>query len=233
MDNPLEHTADETIRDLTLRLRRLEYLLHGGSPTASLSEPPPLPPLSTLTRENSVRARIDILDKQLLSLYNEHPTVKALLDLYVQHPTLFSSPHLLTPLPQHLFPPNPALLSSSSLPPAEKLSTILATSTAYQTFSSQLNSIMDSPIPNPNTSIELISLIPRVNKVGLLQEAQMKEISELRKRSARVLERWYLVGLEGGNECAAEWEERTGVVERGLGRVERGVKREKGEGVLG
>ena len=67
----------------------------------------------------------------------------------------------------------------------------------------------------------------------LLQEAQMREIGELRKRSARVLERWYLVGVEGGNECAAEWEERTGVVERELGRVERGVREEMGEGVLG
>ncbi|RPB24340.1 hypothetical protein L211DRAFT_824339 [Terfezia boudieri ATCC MYA-4762] len=232
MDNPLEHTADETIRALNLRLRRLEYLLHGGSPTMSLSEPPPLPPLSTLTRENSVRARIDSLDKQLLALYNRHPTVRAVLDLYVQYPTLFSSPHLPTPLPQHLFPPNPAL-PSSSLSPAEKFTTILATSTAYQTFSSQLNSIMDSPIPNPNTSIELISLIPRINKVELLQEAQIKEISELRKRSARLLERWYLVGVEGGNECAAEWEERTGVVERVVGRVERGIREEMGQGVLG
>lgn len=92
---------------------------------------------------------------------------------------------------------------------------------------------MDSPIPNPNTSIELISLIPRINKVELLQEAQIKEISELRKRSARLLERWYLVGVEGGNECAAEWEERTGVVERVVGRVERGIREEMGEGVLG
>jgi len=81
MDNPLEHTADETIRDLTLRLRRLEYLLHGGSSSTSLSEPPPLPPLSTLTLETSVRARIDALDKQLLALYNRHPTVRAILDL--------------------------------------------------------------------------------------------------------------------------------------------------------
>jgi len=61
----------------------------------------------------------------------------------------------------------------------------------------------------------------------------MKEISELRKRSARVLERWYLVGVEGGNECAAEWEERTGVVDRVLGKVEREIRLERGDGVLG
>ncbi|KAF8457495.1 hypothetical protein BGX38DRAFT_1265786 [Terfezia claveryi] len=225
MDNPLEQTADETIRDLALRLRRLEYLLHGGTPTISLSEPPPLPPLSTLTRENSVLARLDSLDKQVLALYNRHPTI--------YNTPRSSPPHISPPPPPTPIPPNPALPSSCSLSPAEKFTTILATSTAYQSFSSQLNSIMDSPIPNPNTSIELISLIPRINKVELLQEAQIKEISELRKRSARVLERWYLVGVEGGNECAAEWEERTGVVERGLGRVERGIREEIGEGVLG
>lgn len=31
----------------------------------------------------------------------------------------------------------------------------------------------------------------------------------MRRRSLRVLERWYLVGIEGVNECFAEWDERT------------------------
>ena len=49
----------------------------------------------------------------------------------------------------------------------------------------------------------------------------MREIVELKRKTAEVLERWYLVGVEGVNECAAEWDGRTEEVERGIGRIER------------
>lgn len=52
------------------------------------------------------------------------------------------------------------------------------------------------------------------------QEEQADTISELRVRTARVLQRWYEVGLVGGGECWAEWEGR-------LEDVEREVKREE------
>jgi hypothetical protein len=52
------------------------------------------------------------------------------------------------------------------------------------------------------------------------QEEQAREISELRVRTARVLQRWYEVGLVGSGECWAEWEGR-------LEDVEREVKREE------
>lgn len=80
------------------------------------------------------------------------------------------------------------------------------------------------------SSAELVGLIPRVNRVEALQAAQGREMAELRGRTVRVLERWYLVGVEGVNECVAEWDERTLGVERGVGRVERAVVGE-GEGV--
>ncbi|KAF8463823.1 hypothetical protein BDZ91DRAFT_776877 [Kalaharituber pfeilii] len=212
MDDPLENTAEETIRELTLRLRRLEYLLLGNdSPVADLVDP------SKITRESSVLARINHLDKKLTALYSHSHTVHNLLDLYVQFPELFRDPTLPTPLPQHLFPASPDI--PSTLTTGEKLATVLATASSFQSFSSQLNAIMDSPIPNPSTSTELISLIPRINKTELLQESQMKEIAALRKRTAQVLERWYLVGVEGINECFAEWDERTLEVEKSLTRI--------------
>ena len=46
-------------------------------------------------------------------------------------------------------------------------------------------------------------------------------MDELRKRTAGVLEKWYLVGVEGVNECFAEWDERTLEVDRWLGRKSR------------
>lgn len=58
-----------------------------------------------------------------------------------------------------------------------------------------------------------------------MQEGLAGEVSELRVRSARVLRRWYEVGLVGGGECWAEWEGRVERVERGVRRAEVGRER--------
>ena len=144
--------------------------------------------------------------------------------LDVQFPELFRDPTLPTQLPQYLFPPSPAL--PTPLSTNEKLSVVSSMASQFQAFSSQVNAIMDSPIPNPRTSTELIALIPRVNKIELLQEAQRAEIAALRKRSLDVLQRWYLVGVEGVNECFAEWDGRTAGLDRALGRVQRALQEE-------
>lgn len=77
---------------------------------------------------------------------------------------------------------------------------------------------MDTPTPNPSISTDLIALVPRINGVQVVQQAQAKEIAELRKRSATLLEMWYLLGIEGVNECFAEWDERTLAVDKLLSR---------------
>ena len=59
-----------------------------------------------------------------------------------------------------------------------------------------------------------------MDRVARGQEQQAHVISELRVRTARVLQRWYEVGLVGAGECWAEWEGR-------LEDVEREVKREE------
>lgn len=58
-----------------------------------------------------------------------------------------------------------------------------------------------------------------------MQDELGREVSELRVRSARVLQRWYEVGLVGGGECWAEWEGKVEGVERGVRRAE--VARER------
>lgn len=45
-------------------------------------------------------------------------------------------------------------------------------------------------------------------------------MSELRVRTARVLQRWYEVGVVGSGECWAEWEGRLEGVEREVRRRE-------------
>lgn len=77
---------------------------------------------------------------------------------------------------------------------------------------------MDTLIPNPSVSADLISLVPRINRAEVVQQAQAKEIADLRRRSAALLERWYLLGIEGVNECFAEWDERALEVDKILSR---------------
>jgi len=59
-----------------------------------------------------------------------------------------------------------------------------------------------------------------MNRVAQTQAEQAAEISELRVRTAKVLQRWYEVGLVGSGECWAEWEGRLEGVEREVRRRE-------------
>lgn len=72
-----------------------------------------------------------------------------------------------------------------------------------------------------------MSLQPRLDKVREVQEAQMREVSALRARSAILVERWLEIGVVGQGEVWAEWEERIRATERGVRRIE--VTRERGE----
>jgi hypothetical protein len=98
----------------------------------------------------------------------------------------------------------------------EKMTTVLSAAPEYHAASSQLTSIMDSPIPDPAVSADLVMLLPRIHRVEVVQETQAKKIAMLRRRSAALLEQWFLVGIQGVNECFAEWDERTFAVDKVL-----------------
>ena len=91
----------------------------------------------------------------------------------------------------------------------------------YQTTASRLNAIKDLPIPPAEASVSLISLVPRLSKLELLQDEQAREVADLRTRSARTIQRWYELGVLGESECWTEWEGR-------LVQVEKRVRREEG-----
>jgi hypothetical protein len=78
----------------------------------------------------------------------------------------------------------------------------------------------DLPVPDARASASLVQLQPRLDQLARTQDEQARQISELRVQTARVLQRWYEVGLVGNGECWAEWEGR-------LEDVEREVKREE------
>lgn len=119
--------------------------------------------------------------------------------------------------------------SDAALSPGERLAIISACATSYPTTASRLNSIKDVPIPPVESSLALIALQPRINRLEQLQEEQERELSELRLRSARVLKRWYEVGVLAGGECWVEWEGRVMGVEKRVKRVERWRERERKE----
>lgn len=75
-------------------------------------------------------------------------------------------------------------------------------------------------MPDPALSASLIGLQPLLDKLIQIQERQAKEVSDLRIRSARLLQRWYEVGLVGSGECWAEWEARLEDVDREIKREE-------------
>lgn len=58
-----------------------------------------------------------------------------------------------------------------------------------------------------------------------MQDEQRREVAELRMRSARILQRWYEIGVVGGAECWGEWEGRLEGVEWGVRRGEVGRER--------
>lgn len=97
---------------------------------------------------------------------------------------------------------------------------VLSYTSAFPETASRLTSLNDLPIPDSQTSAALIELQPQLERVSRGQEEQAKTISELRVRTARVLQRWYDVGLVGGGECWAEWEGRLEDVEREINREE-------------
>jgi hypothetical protein len=97
---------------------------------------------------------------------------------------------------------------------------VLSYASAFPETSSRLTSLNDLPIPDAKASTALIELQPRLQQLLLIQEQQARDISELRTRSARLLQRWYEVGFLSSSECWAEWESRLQDVEREVKRHE-------------
>lgn len=124
-----------------------------------------------------------------------------------------------------LFLPAAVEQPPSTLDASTITSIVLAHATSFSETVSRLMSIKDLVIPPASASAELAALRPRLDQVESTQAAQVREVSELRARSARLLERWLEVGVVGQGEVWVEWEDRVRAVERRVRRME--VAREK------
>ncbi|KAI4208330.1 MAG: hypothetical protein LQ348_000254 [Seirophora lacunosa] len=99
----------------------------------------------------------------------------------------------------------------------------------YPLTASRLTLIHDINIPSSSLSSSLIALKPRLAQLARLQDAQVKEMMELRATSAKVVQRWYELGVLAQGECWAEWEGRMEQCEKSLSRLESGRRREMEE----
>lgn len=239
MTQESDSVAGATIELLEARLRRLSYLLGGATDWTGV----PVLPEKPASHEDSVSRQLARLERELAKLSRNVPAVRDVIQLrmsssegcftpldrdtsvlrspiyvnenyanaafhYVddQFPDLFQ-----TPTPKDV----PEGLSSRSL-----ASIVLSYATAFPETSSRLTSLNDLPIPDAESSAALVELQPQLDRVAAVQAQQAQDISELRVRTARVLQRWYEVGLVGSGECWAEWEGRIEDVEREVRRRE-------------
>ncbi|KAF7717807.1 Uncharacterized protein PECH_008446 [Penicillium ucsense] len=209
MSHGSEEVASATIELLEARLARLSYLLTGNADWTGTPSGPQKP----ASLDDTVSRRFIRLERELEKLSRAVPAVRDLIQLHDRFPDLFNS----TPprdVPEHLSPRTLA-------------SIVLSYATAFPETASRLTSLNDLPIPDATTSASLIAMQPRLDRIAQTQEEQAATVSELRVRTARVLQRWYEVGVMGSGECWAEWEGRLEGLEREVRRRE--VIREKRE----
>ncbi|PYH41680.1 putative nuclear distribution protein RO10 [Aspergillus saccharolyticus JOP 1030-1] len=201
--------AGATIELLETRLRRLTFLLTGDANWTG----EPTPPTKPASLDDSISRRLLRLEKDLERLSRNNSAVRDVLRLHDRFPELFH------PAPPGSLPEN---LTTQNL-----ASVVLSYASAFPETASRLTSLNDLPIPDAETSASLIQLQPRLDQLSKTQEDQARQISELRVRSAKALQRWYEVALVSGGECWAEWEGRLEDVEREVRREE--VVRERRE----
>ncbi|KAJ5689473.1 hypothetical protein N7462_003865 [Penicillium macrosclerotiorum] len=194
--------AGATIELLEARLRRLTYLLTGATDWKGVPSTPDKP----ATLDETVSRRLSRLERELGKLSRAVPAVRDVIQLHDQFPDLFQ------PQSAHDIPEG---LTSRTL-----ASIVLSYATTFPETASRLTSLNDLPVPEAESSAALIALQPQLDRLAQTQTEQAAIISELRIRTARVLQRWYEVGLVGSGECWAEWEGRLEDVEREVRRRE-------------
>ncbi|KAL8711673.1 MAG: hypothetical protein Q9225_007081 [Loekoesia sp. 1 TL-2023] len=202
-------TALATLDDLQYRLQRLEYFISGSDDVQK-----PLQAVVSKGREHSITARLAKLEHTLHSMSERSPVIHELLQLEAAHPGLFHpSDTDLDAVPSNLSTDEIAAIVTAHAP-------------LYPLTASRLTSIRDINIPSSSLSTSLISLRPRLAKLEQLQDAQAKEMAELRARSAKAVQRWYELGVLGQGECWADWEGRMEACEKRVRRLEVERRRE-------
>nr|POF22062.1 hypothetical protein CFP56_36149 [Quercus suber] len=199
-----------TLALLEERLRTIQHIIHGSS------QPSNAPP----STDTSPASRLHAIERQLGSLAARSATVSDVLALQKAHPSLFH--------PSASPTDNEA---ASLLPTGALAELVLAHSPLYTSTASQLTALQSTPLSDSDGLTKLVEVMPRIEKARAKQEAQTREVAELRARSARVVEEWYESGVLEMGDKWAEWEERVRDCEI-LVRRKEAVKRRIEEGVI-
>lgn len=211
MENTFDETAFATIDLLEARLKRIEYAICGHI------DPSALP-----TQKKTAVQRLGELEHSLHQIASNSSTVQDLLKLRTSNPLMHTK--IVTDPPSDsrypdLFQAIPTTEIPDTIDTATLLSIVLAAASSYSATASRLTSVTDTPIPPPELSMQLINLQPRIAQLSTLQTSQSAEISELRERSAGLVQKWYAMGVIGQGEAWAEAEGRIGVVDQKVRRV--------------
>lgn len=244
--------AGATIELLEARLRRLTYLLGGATDWTGVPTTPEKPG----SLDETVSRRLARLEREIATLSRRVPAVRDVIQLRTcESPTIvYACPEPRHALNLKLFPMRPSnsitqFQLTKSLDdrfpdlfqntPAHEIpeglttrtlaSIVLSYATAFPETASRLTSLQDLPVPDPQSSAKLIELQPQLDRLAQTQTEQAAAISELRIRTARVLQRWYEVGIVGNGECWAEWEGRLEDMEREVRRREVAKHRRENE----
>jgi hypothetical protein len=203
-----ETGALATLTLLESRLHHLEFLLSGAVGYDGIPEVAVKPARS----DETVTSRLKSLEDDLTRLTSNSTLVQDMLRLQAQFPVLFGT--------------SDSTSKSRSMDPATEASVVLAHASSFPETASRLSSLKDLTIPAAESSARLVELQPRLEKVKEVQARQLRQVAELRERSARIVERWVSGGVVGSAEAWAEVEARVRDGENGVRRVER-QKREE------
>lgn len=203
-----EREALATLTLLESRLHHLEFLLSGSVDPDGIPNSTVKPARS----EETIASRLRSLEENLTRLTANSTLVQDLLRLQARFPDLFGA--------------SEATTKSRTMDPGTEASVVLAHASSYPETASRLSSLKDLAMPPAAASAQLAELQPRLEKAKEVQSRQLRQVTELRDRSARIVERWVREGVVGAGEAWAETEARIRDVDKGVRRVER-QKREQ------
>jgi hypothetical protein len=204
----VETEALPTLTLLESRLHHLEFLLSGSADFNGVPEAIMKP----LRNDETVASRLQSLERDLTRLTANNTLVQDMIRFQAQFPDLFSMSDIAT--------------RSKSVDPATEASVVLAHASSFPETASRLSSLKDLAIPPAESSAKLVELQPRLEKVKEVQERQLRQVAELRERSARIVERWVGEGVVGSGEAWAEMEARVRDAEKDVRRAERRKREE-------
>ncbi|KAF2134707.1 hypothetical protein P153DRAFT_279084 [Dothidotthia symphoricarpi CBS 119687] len=178
---------------LETRLDRLEYLLSG--------------PKKTEEKPKTIPDRIHNIEKALQQLAGKTSLLVDAQELINKHKDV-------------LIPEREADKYDLPLDTSQKAVLVVERATGFATTASQLKVLQDQQVPSTDGFTKLAMLRPRIAEAENRHLEQALKISELRKRTGLVVQRYKQVHLVGAARCWVSWHGRCQKAYRTMAREE-------------